>query len=243
MNNQLCLSARHLLAGAALAMTLAACGGSDNNRNSSSSNQAESEHMFDIRIQNLSAAQPFSPVALALTDGSYAPWVIGEPSSLGLEHLAEGGDNSAFLSHALASSDSAVGINGAELILPGGSVTYTLSAKPEALHLNLASMLVNTNDAFTGVNAVDLSGMAVGAEWRANLPVYDAGTETNSEHAGTIPGPADAGGEGFNAERMDVNFVARHSGTVTQTDDQTSVLKENHRFDAPIGKVTVVRVR
>jgi len=69
-------------------------------------------------------------------------------------------------------------------------------------------MLVNTNDSFTGLNAWDLSKLAVGDSWSTNVGVYDAGTEINSELLGTIPGPADGGdGTDFNAMRCEVTWV------------------------------------
>ncbi len=59
-----------------------------------------------------------------------------------------------------------------------------------------ATRLVNTNDAFTGVNAGRIGDLEVGESKYSSQP-WDAGTEGNIETAATIPGPA-GGGEGFN---------------------------------------------
>ncbi len=65
-------------------------------------------------------------------------------------------------------------------------------------------MLVNTNDAFTGMTAINISDLAIGDNITMLAVAYDAGTEGNSEVAETIPGSA-GGGEGFNAARNDVD--------------------------------------
>jgi len=76
-----------------------------------------------------------------------------------------------------------------------------------------------------------------------NLNVYDSGTEANSEAVGTIPGPADDG-TGFDAARNDVDFVALHSGVVSQDDGlSSSVLTQAHRFDNPAIKLTITRTK
>ncbi|CAN0593867.1 unnamed protein product, partial [Laminaria digitata] len=51
----------------------------------------------------------------------------------------------------------------------------------------IASVSVNTNDAFVGIDAVPLS-----KKYSATLypPAYDAGTEENNELCSHIPGPA-----------------------------------------------------
>ena len=100
-------------------------------------------------------------------------------------------------------------------------------------------MMVNTNDGFTGLSALDVSSLAVGDSLIRTTVAYDAGTEANTEAAGTIPGPAD-GGEGFNEARDDVNFVARHPGVVTNEDGlSSSVLSPEHKFDNPLAKVVI----
>lgn len=50
-------------------------------------------------------------------------------------------------------------------------------------------MLIPTNDAFTGVNAADLSSMAIGDSLTLSGSTWDSGTEANTETAITIPGP------------------------------------------------------
>lgn len=51
-------------------------------------------------MTNLTNAQPLSPVALVAHDGTFSAFELGQRASEGLEVLAEGGDNSQFISEA-----------------------------------------------------------------------------------------------------------------------------------------------
>lgn len=192
---------------------------------------------YDVTVTNLTNAQPLSPVAVALHESGQL-WSIGASASTELETLAEGGDNSALL----ALPDLAATASGAAPIGPGGSETISISIEDnESALLSVVTMLVNTNDAFSGVNAQSLANLEVGQSWSTYTHVYDSGTEANSEAAGTIPGPAD-GGAGFDEMRDDADFVAMHPGVVSSEDGlSTSVLTKAHGFDNPATKITVTR--
>ena len=71
----------------ALAATvLAACGSSDDD-----DDVVVEEARFEIRITNLTQAQPISPVAVMLHNSGFNSFVDGETASPALELLAEGG--------------------------------------------------------------------------------------------------------------------------------------------------------
>ena len=226
-----------LLLAAAL---LTACHGDSNN---DSGNDSENR-TFTITVTNLTANQPLSPItAIAHTSGYHA-FIDGESASTALEVMAEGGDNGALITEAEAASQYLDSKSGAAPIGPGASDTVELSVTHGSkAHLSLLSMLVNTNDAFTASNAYKISDLALNQSRTINLPVWDAGTEANSEAAGTIPGPADSG-EGYNAARDDiVDFVGIHRGVISADDGlATSVLNESHRFLNPAAKVTIKRI-
>ena len=136
-------------------------------------------------------------------------------------------------------------LSGNGVVAPGSSdnVSFTINDEDIAdLTLSVATMLVNTNDAFTGTNRLDISVMAVGETRQFNLIGYDAGTEADTEEASSIPGPA-AGGEGFNPARDDdADRVSMHAGVITLNDGlMTSVLTEQHRFDNPVARLSVTR--
>ncbi|MGB1254530.1 MAG: spondin domain-containing protein [Thiolinea sp.] len=198
---------------------------------------------YEIKLVNLTANQPLSPPAIIVHGADYRAFSDGEPASAGLEILAEGGDNSSLLSEAQAASSYISSLAASQAIGPGGMETYQLTVENGShVHLSLLSMLVNTNDGFTAVNGLNIAGLETQQTQTVNLPVWDAGTEANTEAAGTIPGPAD-GGEGFNAHRDDnVDFVSFHPGVISADDGLNgSVLNESHRFDNPAARISITR--
>ena len=223
---------------ALVVLGLSACG-SDNTKPTGATVDTPEpvQYRYQVTLTNLTQAQPLSPIAGVLhQQGQF--WRIGEPASGALEALAEGGDNSALL----AKTEVIAHYGGEASISPGHTDEFTLSVEDVAdSKLTLATMLVNTNDAFTGVNAVDLTPLAAGQSISLYGHGYDAGTEGNSELAQFIPGPAGMG-EGFNAIRDDTNFVALHPGVVSADDGLAqSALGAQHRFDNPVIKVVITR--
>ncbi|GGF68447.1 spondin domain-containing protein [Alteromonas lipolytica] len=218
-------------------LTLAACDHNDDN-DPAPVPPPDISYSYELTVQNITQGQPLSPVGVTL-HADAVMWEVGMPASDSLELLAEGGDNSEFLATAgvLASA------SGAAPILPGNDESITVTVQNEAdAYLSIATMLVNTNDAFVGITGYSLAALAVQDSVTMMLPVLDAGTEANSEMQGTIPGPAD-GGEGFNSERDDADVVSFHPGVVTEDDGLSiSVLKSEHRFDNPAVKVTITRI-
>jgi hypothetical protein len=201
--------------------------------------------MYEVTVTNITNNQPLAPVAVIAHDSGYQPWQSGSAATNGLEMLAEGGDPSQLIAEADMDADvvtTAASTGGP--FAPGTAKTITIEAMPDSdLQLSIATMLVNTNDAFAGVNSLSIGDMAMGDTMSMMAKVYDAGTEDNTESAATIPGPAGMG-EGFNAARDDVDFVSIHAGVVTVDDGlMTSALDESYRWLGPAAKVSVTRVQ
>ncbi len=194
---------------------------------------------FEIRVLNITNAQPFSPPFAILHGEDFRAWEVGMSAGTDLEYLAEGGDASKIL----ASQSAFPHVISTTPLAPGLSTVLAVGTEgTDTLKLTVATMLVNTNDAISGVTGLDVSGMQVG-DMRVYLtPALDAGTENNTEAEGTIPGPADMG-EGFNAERDDVNGVVTYHGGVVGTEGANpgSTLSSQHRFDNPVMRIEVVR--
>ncbi len=195
-------------------------------------------YKFQLEVTNLTNAQPLSPVAFVVQpDGQL--WQIGSMASDALEVLAESGDNQGVLG--LSDVYSSVSSDG--VIPPGATTTVELTFEQiiSGRKLSAVTMLVNTNDAFTGFTGFTASQLNVGESQTLLVTAYDSGTEGNSEMMGTIPGPVDMG-EGFNSARDDVNFVSRHTGVVTQDDGlSSSILTQAHRFDNPVARMKITR--
>ena len=229
-----------------LASSLAACGDNDNNDSIEEQEPVvvvEPEpvvYEFTITFSNLTAGQPLSPLSVIAFD-EIPPWKFGETASVGLEMIAESGANEEYLSdeNALASVSAEGGIGPGETT----SVTLLVDAQ-DVLNLSFAAMLGNTNDAFTGLSSVDVSTLEVGSSISRTTPVYDAGTEANTETADTVPGPA-AGGEGFNEIRDDIaDIITMHPGVVSNQDGlSTSALGAEHKFDNPVSKIVITRTQ
>lgn len=218
------------------AISLVACG--DNDENTEVIPVVDTTFAYEITVSNLTNAQPFSPLTVLLHDSGEA-WKVGNVASDALETLAESGNNSALMASDFVLSSAS---NGA--VLPHGqSATFTVSTDSEHNYLSLVTMLVNTNDAFSGLNKIDITQLSVNDSLKYSPGAYDAGTEANSEEAGTIPGPAD-GGEGYNVARDDINLVTMHRGIISSDDGLAdSVLNFEHKFDNPVMAVTITRIK
>ncbi|CAE6951481.1 hypothetical protein ACOMICROBIO_FLGHMIGD_03141 [Vibrio sp. B1FLJ16] len=235
-----------LLAAASVAI-LAGCSDSDTD--------VIKSYTYTVSVENLTANQPMSPLAVLVHNSDFQLFEVGHSASVALEHLAEGGSNAELI--AMMNDDDNIdqGISGNGLLLPGASDEVTISINPNRFgylsvasmlvntYLSVASMLVNTNDAFVGEAGLSLKSLAVGESYIMNMNVWDSGTELNDELAATIPGPA-GGGEGFNADRNDSSdIVSFHAGVISQDDGLTdSALSANHRFLNPGAKVTITRI-
>ena len=198
-------------------------------------------YSYKVSVQNLTLAQPLSPMIVSYHDRGENLFSIGEKVSVAFEKLAEGGSNVSLLAELKEKTtvESVLGGNG--LILPSKTDTITISGRSSDC-ISVASMLVNTNDAFVGANCINVSTLAVGETSIHKVSAYDAGTEANSELATSIPGPA-GGGEGFNATRDDTNFVFIHPNVLTQDGGlATSALIQKHKWDNPVATITVERI-
>jgi hypothetical protein len=217
---------------------------------------------YTLAITNLTHGQPMAPTAFILHEPGFHSFAATQSASLGLEILAEGGDPSMLISEASDAVQFLDAATNGALLGPGASsdaislIVPTLDT--DNLRLTVASMLVDTNDAFTGVDASDISNLAVGQTMMLTLNTWDAGTEINTETASTMPGPAAsaAGGggaaAGFDATRDDIIDAVRiHAGVVTKENAMdaskeglaSSVLDQSDRFDNPSARVTITRTR
>jgi hypothetical protein len=220
-------------------LAIAGCSDNDNNEQPQIEVPLPVPYVYQVTVTNLTHAQPLSPIAVALHSSDVKWWAIGESASDALASLAESGSNEALLSNAALFASAA----GNAPVAPGESVTLEISVDDIAnAHISVATMLVNTNDAFSGLNGVDLSPLEVGAVYQRNAHVYDAGTEENTEAIGTIPGPADSG-EGNSEGREAHDVVTLHPGVVTASDGlTTSVLSADHKFDNPGVRISITRM-
>ena len=136
-----------------------------------------------ITIQNRTEHQIFSPPLIAV---GHAPGIfrLEHEASRGIRFIAEIGDNSVLAAALENRSGVTKVIALEEPVLPGESISVTVQVAA-GYRLSVATMLVQTNDGFTGVSALPLDSL-VGT---VGLRSFDAGSERNNELANYVPGP------------------------------------------------------
>lgn len=206
--------------------------------NSDDDNEVEEEaYQYQVTVNNLTLGQPFSPISLMLHEMDMSFWTLGQAASQPLEVLAEGGDSSQLNQM----TGVKMSYNGSAPLMPGENEDWVFEVmKGDNYQLSVATMLVNTNDAFTGKQNIDLMSMEIGTPYSFTVMAYDAGTEMNDEI--NLPGPA-ASAEGYNSTRNDVNRVHIHPGVLTNIELSSSQLGPQQKFDNPVAKIIVTRMQ
>ncbi|CAN0444701.1 unnamed protein product [Discosporangium mesarthrocarpum] len=142
-------------------------------------------------------------------------------ASMELKALAENGDASGLLA-VLDESEYVCGYTVSDGPIPPGMtfqgmITSKKHGYCERFYVSAASMLVNTNDAFMGMD----SGALKGSYGVFYPPAYDAGTEMNNEDCMFIPGPgcAKISTENKDTPDMGEGYVHIHRGMHDVTPD------------------------
>jgi len=212
---------------------------SDARFGASLSGLASQGYTYEVTIENLTpatapgASQPFSPPVLATHARIVHIFKTGQYASGELAQLAE----DAVSAPLVKSLNNTVGVNavaqGNGVIFPGSSSRITINAIPGFLRLSLVSMMVNTNDAFVGLDDVHLP---IRGSKTVYLHAYDAGSEKNTELAANIPGPCC----GSPLIRVPTHEkISRHAGILGVGDLDPAVFGWND----PVAKVTITRVQ
>ena len=143
---------------------------------------------WNVTITNLMPAgsQPLTPPLAVVHSKRADVWSVGQIASHGVAAIAEDADNTVLESALprVRGVRSVQTVPGGP-IMPGTSRTFAVESSNQADRLSIVSMLGNTNDGFTGLDALRLRGRGITLRTRA----YDAGSEVNNERASHIPGP------------------------------------------------------
>ena len=207
---------------------------------------------YEVTIENLSSGQPFTPPVAVTHRRGLALFLRGRRTTEGVRQIAENG-NVAPLAEALENSrravDSLVALptdGGLPPILPGASRTFEIDGRTRFSALSFVSMLVCTNDGFTGrtVRLPNRVGKSVTSYTRG----YDAGTEINTQAFADIVPPCsmitlgeDNGGTGAsNPDLAEGGFTKVHPNIQAGVGDLTI---DPHRWNEPVGKITIKRIR
>lgn len=207
---------------------------------------------FDVQITNLSNANYFTPFLVAAHPAGNNLFMPGQPASANLQAMAEGGDIAGLAADMTALSATIVENPNSGLLPPATSTSFSMNTDGTSNdRLSLVSMALPTNDAFAGLNAVEIP--TTPGTYTFDVPAYDAGTEANDEllTGGGMPGvagmPGDPGGlagmNGTGAAGADANpNVHIHRGPIGDTDTtggDSDLDSRVHRWLNPVVRVTI----
>jgi hypothetical protein len=148
--------------------------------------------VYQVTIENLTTGQPLTPPVVATHRKPVHLFEVGASASFELKEVAENGNLDPMVT-ALSGNKHVdqvvVAVAGdPPPVLPGQSVSFEISGERGAKYLSYASMLICTNDGFTGVNGQRLPKQ-VGDVVVVESAGYDAGTEINTEDFADIVPP------------------------------------------------------
>jgi hypothetical protein len=205
---------------------------------------------YEVTITNLTTGQPLTPPVVATHRRSVIVFEVGEPASFGVKEIAENG-NTTPLADELAANKKVhqvltVSAGTPPPLLPGQSLTFQITADRPAKFLSFVSMLICTNDGFTGVDGLRLPKW-VGESVIEYTDGYDAGTEINTEDFADIvpPCPVLTGvpssdpGTGVSNPALAQNGVIEHHPGIQGGND---LLPAVHGWADPVARITVTRI-
>ena len=215
--------------------------------------RSEGGKTYKITITNLTAGQPLTPPILVTHTIRTGMFEVGEAASEGIQEIAENG-NGAPLLEAL-SDDSQVHevVAGMAPLVPANdpgntgfesSETFTITAHGRARYLSFASMLICTNDGFTGLDSVRLPNH----KKTVYSVSYDARTEKNTEDFADMVPPCqgligvstgDMGMGESDPNLAEDGIVIPHAGINGGID----LFPEVHGWGDPVAKIEIERVR
>ena len=245
-----------LFLGVALA---AACGDAEINEPQLTPGGADAAHhaafgpsataTYQVTIRNLTdEGQPFTPPLAVTHREPVSLFTVGEAASFGLKEIAENGNLGPmieWLSGASHVADFHVAAGSPPPLFPGSSISFDLTVEEGARFLSFVSMLICTNDGFTGVDGLRLP-VRIGQAVEATAGAYDAGTELNTEDFADMvpPCPALTGvdtddtGTGMSDPALAEGDVIRHHPGIQGIAD---LLVDLHGWDDPVAWIEVER--
>jgi hypothetical protein len=221
--------------------------------------EASSVATYEVTITNLTSGQPLTPFVVATHSGALSIFRVGSAASEAVKEIAENGNAApllGLLDESSAVSDVQAGTfplvpasDPGDTALPD-SVTFEIEGALGARFLSWESMLICTDDGFTGVSGLRLPAR-LGQSVTASTFGYDAGTEINTEDFADIVPPCqgligitsttgETGTGASNPALAEGGVIHHHEGITGIADLVLAV----HGWDtnAPVAEITVTRV-
>jgi Spondin_N len=222
----------------------------------SSSATARGATGYRITIQNLISGQPLTPPVVALHRRQLDVFTPGEAASFEVKEIAENG-NIQPLVDLLGQQPSVSDVFAGEApLVPrdrqdetgfDDTITFTLEGGGGARYLSWVSMLICTNDGFTGLDGIALPTQP-GQSVTFFTTGFDSGTEMNTEDFADIVPPCQAligvssGEPGTGTSNPAIatdDVIEVHQGIVGGSD----LLPEVHDWFDPVAQVVVTATR
>lgn len=208
---------------------------------------------YEVTLENLTDGQPFSPPVAATHRKAIRMFRVGKLSSTELEAIAENGDPIPMFDLFNGSDKVTQAVNIGRPLTTSGkvvggftdSVSFEITARPGD-RFSLATMLICTNDGFTGLDSVRLPKHGSHTFF---LNGYDGGTENNTEESqdivdpcsglGPVPLPGDPNGNQDAPVATAPAQVIQHHPGILDVGDLDSAA---HGWTNPVAKVTIERI-
>ena len=210
---------------------------------------------YEVTIENLTDGQPLTPPIIATHRRSIGMFRVGKAASFELKEIAENGNLGPMQAELAGNAHVFDVVTAAAPLVPAGTpggatfedtVTLAISASLGARFLSYSSMLICTNDGFTGVDSLMLPPR-VGHSVTVTAAGYDAGTEINTEDFADMVPPCqgligvtsgDSGTGMSNPALAEGGVIHHHPGIMGGNDLVPGV----HGWDDPVVKITVTRI-
>jgi hypothetical protein len=211
---------------------------------------------YRITIQNLISGQPLTPPVVALHNRQVDVFTPGDPASFEVKEIAENGNIQPLVDELSAQAGVSDVFAGEAPLVPRDrqdetgledTMTFTVEGGGGARYLSWVSMLICTNDGFTGLDGVALPTRA-GQSVTFFTTGFDSGTEMNTEDFADIVPPCQeligvsSGEPGTGASNPAIatdDVIEVHQGIAGGSD----LLPEVHDWFDPVAQVVVTATR
>ena len=207
---------------------------------------------YEVTITNLTQGQPLTPPLLVTHAKDAGFFTVGEMASEEIKQLAENGNSSPLIEMLESKRDIVDIVQGETPLVPANdpgetglshTQTFEVSTSGNQRYLSFASMLVCTNDGFTGIDSVKLP-----IKHKTLYAIaYDARTEVNTEDFADMVPPCQgaigvsSGEKGTGQSNPTIaedGIIISHAGIVGDAD----LLEEVHEWGNPVVKIDIARI-
>ncbi len=213
---------------------------------------SEEGSTYKVTITNLTPGQAFTPPVLVTHSTRTGIFTLGEAASSEIQAIAENGNNAPLLAALGVNVEVHEVVEGMAPLVPannpGGtmfdsSATFMITTKGKAKFLSFASMLICTNDGFTGLDSIKLGKKKM----TVFSVAYDARTEMNTEDFANMVPPCQGligvssgeGGTGMTEPMLaEDGVVIPHVGIIGGDD----LLPAVHGWGDPVAKIVIEKM-